>query len=315
MRKTFIDVPIPKSATRVQGYTQCLKGVFLSPYYCALAYIMRTPGLGFRLGCASLAIRLILRKKDQQGLSSAYELAFFPMDTTRYFELDFASQCTLNLPAKRYLDVSSPRLFPLIFLLRHPDITGTFVNPDAKDLAITESLSRDLGLISRCSLKASLIQDADYPPSSFDLITCISVLEHIPNEIPALLRMWSLLKPGGHFILTLPCKAVREEQYISKNEYGILKPDTTGYTFWQRYYDGSLLRDSILNNIGLPIRSAIYGEKTNGVFEANAALKRASGNLYPFWKEPYIMGRHFRSFENLDNLPGEGVIAMMFRKS
>jgi len=38
----------------------------------------------------------------------------------------------------------------------------------------------------------------------FDLITCISVLEHIQEHDQAVQSMFSLLKPGGHLILTFP---------------------------------------------------------------------------------------------------------------
>ncbi len=314
MKKTYIDVPIPKTINRFQWYTRLLKGAFLSPYYCSLAYASGTPGLRFRHDCVYLGIRLIERRKDRVSLLPAYELIFSPMDSTRYFEFDFASKCVLNIPVKNYLDVSSPRLFPLVFLLKRREVTGTLINPDDKDLAITTALSHDLGLDDRCTLDNYLIQDAPYPTGSFDLITCISVLEHIPNEIPSLLHIWSLLKTGGHFILTVPCRAEMEEQYISNNEYGILKPGQNGYTFWQRFYDETLLQDNILKNIGQPICSAIYGEKEDGIFAANAALKRAFGPRYPFWKEPYLMGRDYCLYDSINELPGEGVIAMEFKK-
>lgn len=51
----------------------------------------------------------------------------------------------------------------------------------------------------------------------FDLITCISVLEHIDNHLAAVEQMFSLLKPGGHLILTFP---YNELQYV-KNVYSL----------------------------------------------------------------------------------------------
>ncbi len=45
----------------------------------------------------------------------------------------------------------------------------------------------------------------------FDLITCISVLEHIPNHEEAIRQMFRLLKPGGYLVLTFP---YNEKQYI-----------------------------------------------------------------------------------------------------
>jgi SAM-dependent methyltransferase len=40
--------------------------------------------------------------------------------------------------------------------------------------------------------------------SRFDVITCISVLEHIPDHDAAMQQMFTLLEQGGHLILTCP---------------------------------------------------------------------------------------------------------------
>jgi SAM-dependent methyltransferase len=49
----------------------------------------------------------------------------------------------------------------------------------------------------------------------FDVITCISVLEHIENPSIAISNMFKLLKPGGHIFLSFP---YNEESYC-KNVY------------------------------------------------------------------------------------------------
>lgn len=38
----------------------------------------------------------------------------------------------------------------------------------------------------------------------FDLVTCVSVLEHIPEHGAAVAAMLGLLRPGGHLVLTAP---------------------------------------------------------------------------------------------------------------
>ncbi len=50
---------------------------------------------------------------------------------------------------------------------------------------------------------------------SFDLITCISVLEHVQEPDDAIRNMFSLLKPNGSLILTFP---YNEKSYV-KNVY------------------------------------------------------------------------------------------------
>ena len=56
----------------------------------------------------------------------------------------------------------------------------------------------------------------------FNLITCISVLEHIPDHKAAIKGMLKLLKPQGYLVLTFP---YNEEQYIDN----VYKLEGAGY--------------------------------------------------------------------------------------
>lgn len=56
----------------------------------------------------------------------------------------------------------------------------------------------------------------------FDLITCLSVIEHIPNHKAAIKGMLKLLKPSGHLIITFP---YNKEQYIDN----VYKLEGAGY--------------------------------------------------------------------------------------
>lgn len=46
-------------------------------------------------------------------------------------------------------------------------------------------------------------------PGSFDAITCLSVLEHVPDHAAAMRGMFSLLRQGGHLVLTFPYNETR----------------------------------------------------------------------------------------------------------
>jgi SAM-dependent methyltransferase len=203
---------------------------------------------------------------------------------------------------------------PLLLLKAAPGATAKLINPDCSDLQETERLANALGLKSRCEFFNGILDKAGFIPASFDLITCISVLEHIPRDKAVIETMWSLLRPGGKLVLTFPCMAQQIEQYISYNQYGVLNPGDDGYTFWQRYYDGERLKSSIFNVTGMPARIAIYGEKKYGFFFRNNSMKRLLGPLYPFWREPYMMATEYQSFSSIDELPGEGVAMLEFIK-
>lgn len=72
----------------------------------------------------------------------------------------------------------------------------------------------------------------------FDLITCISTLEHIVDFNSAVDNMFSLLSPGGHLILTFP---YTDKKYV-KNVYDL--PDTT-YTSDIPYIAQSFSRNEV----------------------------------------------------------------------
>lgn len=58
---------------------------------------------------------------------------------------------------------------------------------------------------------------------TFDLITCISVLEHVQKSADAMRNMFSLLKPKGHLILTFPYNEwsyVRNVYELPGSSYG-----------------------------------------------------------------------------------------------
>jgi SAM-dependent methyltransferase len=287
-------------------------GAVLSPLYWFLARLYRGPGLRFRLQCAILGVHLLC-ERNAVSYSNIFMLLFWPIDSVRYFEFDFMWRTLSETSFHNYLDVSSPRLFPIILLRKRTDTSAELVNPDKADLRNTANLVDACGLSSRCNLRDCLIEDAPFAPESFDTITSISVIEHIHDDTNAIKNLWRLLKPGGRLLLSVPCAAVAEEEYRDIDFYGVQSPDGQGFFFHQYKYDHSLLQERIYSVTGLPSRSAIFGEKEPGTLQ-NWLLRRWTGQKYPLWKEPYAMAREFRDYESLSELPGDGVVAMEFVK-
>ena len=288
-------------------------GIALSPAYLLMAHHYDAPGLAFRLRCAGLGLRLLYNRVPSVSFANIYSLIFWPMDSTRYFEFDFMWEALSKFPISRYLDVSSPRLFPVILALTKGDITAELLNPDPADVGSTSTIVEALGLKNRCSLHQCLITAAPWEAQSFDAITSISVVEHILQDTEAVQMMWDLLRPGGKMLLTLPCAAQASDQYINRNEYGLLTADDEGWFFFQRLYDLQLLEERIYSVTGQPHRRVIYGEKIHGTLRRNLDRKMCDPH-YPYWREPCMMGQDFRYFEDLGELPGEGVIALEFNK-
>jgi len=293
--------------------SRALVGSILSPIYWLLAHRYRVPGLKFRKDCALLAFRLLFGGKAQLSYADIHRLLFSPMDSTRYFEFAVMWDAISNLSFSRYLDVSSPCLFPIILTLKKHNLLADLMNPDLRDLSSTGKLVKALHLEARCNLHGCLISAAPFDSGSFDVVTSISVVEHIPEDTQAVQKMWDLLKPRGRLFLTLPCVAEASERYINRNEYGLLAPNEEGYFFFYRLYDQRLLEERIFSITGQPRQRVIYGEKSPGTLRRNLDRKMGDPD-YPYWREPYMMGQDFCYFKELGELPGEGVIALEFEK-
>ena len=316
MNCTYIRVPLDQpQPTRCQKTKRYLMGSVLVPMHWLWAHRYHTPGLGFHWLCARFGLRLLF-PKTPLSRGWAFTLGFMPMDSTRYFEFDALWRFLPSAPAGHYLDISSPRMFPLIILQRNRAARAELINPDRSDMGLTAQLVKASGLDGRCRLHNLRIDDASFELASFDLITSISVVEHIPDDIAAINKMWGLLKPGGRLLLTAPCRAKAAEQFINYNEYGLYEADESGFVFWQRYYDEAALQERILSVTTAPHHQLVYGEKIPGSFQQNAQVKRNNYfTTYPFWREPTMMGQAYRCYDRIADLPGEGVVALELIKT
>ena len=272
------------------------------------------PGVGFHVALMGWALRGL---GNHLTVAQAHELFARPMDSVRYFEFGFLWQAVAALETLGdYLDVSSPRLFSFRAVLSGKASRAVIANPDGADLAATRALFANAGIAQRCEFHQALVSDLAAMGRSFDTISCISVLEHIPpaQTRQALADMWRMLKPGGRLLLSVPCAVVAFDEYINFNEYGLLDADEQGFVFGQRFFDDALMRSQIYALTGAPSRAAVFGEIAGGEFFNNRQQKLDNPD-YPYWQEPLIMAKGFRCHDRIDQLPGLGVIAMEFVKA
>lgn len=309
--KEYLRFPEPyKRVSRMNKLAHTLAGLVLFPIYWILAYAVRTPGLAFRMLCALKGMRLLLREFDYVR---AYGLLVAPLDSVRYFEFDFMWTAVKKIRIQSYLDVSSPRMLPLMVTNREKTLVADLLNPDKKDLPETISLAKSFGVADRCRFHSSLIEEAPLHPESFDLITSMSVIEHILDDKGAIQKMWDLLKPGGMLLISIPCAAKAAEEYTNLNDYELIDTDESGFVFWQRYYDEALIQQRIYSITGQPRRVRIYAEKQAGSYNRNVTQKRTDP-CYPYWREPLMMGMQYEFKDRLVDMSGMGVIAMEFVK-
>lgn len=311
--KSYIRIPSMPRLSIIRKVWRAVLGAILSPIYWILAHKHGVPGLRFRLDSALFGLRVLCFRRADISYSGIYGLMFWPMVSVRYFEFGFMWATLSAVAFRNYLDISSPRLFPLLIAIKNVGVHVTLLNPDRNDLAMTRQFAIAAGIEDRCRFNSDLIGTAPFEDASFEIISSISVLEHIPDDTQAVKRIWDLLKPQGRLLLTVPCAPVYLEEYSDRDEYGLLNPGEDGFFFFQRYYNREALQERIFRITGQPCRYTIYGEKEPGLYRKNMEA-RASDPNYPAWREPYMMGKEYGYFETIDDLPGIGVIGMEFLK-
>lgn len=283
--------------------------------YTGAAFLRGGPGLLFHARVLAACARVIARPASARFRDLALDTLLFPMEAVRYFEFETAWSWVAGSSGPfRFLDVSSPRLFPLLLLHGRKESRADLMNPDPRDLAVTREWVEALALGSRCTLHSSTVANTGLPPNTFDLVTSISVLEHIPepHDLEALDTIWNCIRPGGRLVLTVPCAREAFEEHVDLNEYGLLVPDEDGFVFGQRFYDEPALRERVFARVGTPCRSAILGERVPGT--AFADRERKLLGQADLAREPLAAAMDYARFPSLDALPGVGVIALEFEK-
>lgn len=283
-------------------------GLVLFPFYWLMGGLLGVPGMRFRLSCFSGGVRLLLAGH----FAEAYRCIVFPLDSVRHFEMAFFWRRVRALRPQRILDVSSPRLLTLLNLRADARARADLLNPDAKDLERTRRMACGLGVVDRCGFFDVLVDDLPADARDYPLVTCMSVLEHIVDDLSAFRTMWDRVAPGGRLLLSVPCAARGLEEFTNIDEYGLLDADEAGFVFWQRYYDEARLQ-ALFVIAGEPVSSAIYAERVRGAYDADVFAKRTD-RFYPFWREPFATARTYARRENLATLPGMGVVALEFAK-
>ncbi len=67
-----------------------------------------------------------------------------------------------------------------------------------------EEAVRFCNLRGNARVREASIYELPYADNSYDLVTCLDVLEHLRLDHPALWELKRVLKPGGYLLLTLP---------------------------------------------------------------------------------------------------------------
>lgn len=155
---------------------------------------------------AKETIKSLLNRYPQWICKQEYESQVFTRFNERPIEFEFVFRKLGEIYPRTILDVGTGTT-ALPHLMRNCGCLVTAID-NVRDYWPSGMLNRHYHVIDDDIVKTRL-------SGKFDLITCISVLEHIENSDHALENIFSLLNPKGHVVVTFPYS---ERNYV-KNVY------------------------------------------------------------------------------------------------
>lgn len=173
-----------------------------------------------------------------------------PIDYVRCREFSFSLEAMGKHmpPPRNILDISSPKLLPLTFAKSLKDSFVYSIDLLENEVAFVESARRRLQL-NNLTCERMDARSLRFPDNSFDLITSISVLEHIApekgGEVSAVKEMHRVLSPKGIAIITVPFSWSSFAEYKKGTVYE-RNAHRDDRQFFQRIYDLHTLGESIL---------------------------------------------------------------------
>ena len=286
--------------------------LILKAFYYRVKAFDKLPGRPFDSYGRRISFSFLLKGKPKIFL----HLLCNPVSIVRYFEFAFALESANWASVRKCLDVSSPRLFFIYLLKKFPLIHFDIINPDEKDIDETNEYLDVLKLKRRASVTPRDALHIPFPDNSYDIVTSISVLEHIPDDEDMLVirKLWDLLKTGGRLIITVPCAQSYFEEWKEIDVYAQGNPEKDGDYFFQRFYDLPTLRKRVIEVLGTePVLMSVFGEKEKGIY-ADYEKKWISLGLRETVKDPFHIVSDYRNFKNFEDLEGIGVCGLIFEK-
>jgi SAM-dependent methyltransferase len=102
----------------------------------------------------------------------------------------------LDLPADcRVLDAGCGSGRTMVELRRYGRVSGFDLNP----LGVSHAQAR-----GHADVRRARVEEIPWPDDSFDLITCLDVIEHTPDDVASLRELRRVARPGAALVVTVP---------------------------------------------------------------------------------------------------------------
>jgi SAM-dependent methyltransferase len=113
-------------------------------------------------------------------------------------------------PRGRVLDAGCGSGRMLVELQRYGDVCGIELDEDAAEMARGRR---------RGEVRTGRLEELPWPPELFDLITCLDVIEHTPDDRATLRELRRVCKPGGWLLVTVPAYQALWSQHDEANHH------------------------------------------------------------------------------------------------
>ena len=114
-----------------------------------------------------------------------------------------------------------------------------------------------------------------FPSSSFDAVTCISTVEHIPDsgDTASLCEFSRVLKPDGMIFLSFPWQKFYYEYWGNEPLY--VNDNSSELKLIARSYDLHSLGERLLHPAGLQLKYGVRGAAPNGIHWMESILRQS----------------------------------------
>ncbi len=151
-------------------------------------------------------------------------------------------------PGARILDAGCGSGRMLVELARYGSVAG--VELDSEAVAIARA--RD-----HFDVRAARVEELPFADATFDLITCLDVIEHTPDDRLTLAELRRVCRPGGWLLVTVPAYPALWSRHDEQNHH-------------YRRYTRAMLRSASLAAGWQPVRATSF----NSLLLAPAAAVR-----------------------------------------
>jgi SAM-dependent methyltransferase len=229
-------------------------------------------------------------------------------DYSRAVEYPLTARLLQARAGERLLDVGSGRRGEFAALARRAGLEVTAI--DERDDVGAEAADGSL------RFQRADARELPFEDGSFDRITAISTIEHIPEgDDRAMAELARVLRPGGRLVVTVPFNPLkRADLYIRGGVYG----REGERVFFERVYDEDELERRLIAPTGLRLVERIYlgepGVRLSRLYYSPRGLARRVRHRIPWGPLfPLLAHRYFRPVrpEDFDIDDWSGVAAVL----